>query len=247
MMATFFKYVVDELHVLLDIKKNFEDVSTKLLSDKAKISDALNKVKLMTKECDQLSAENILLQQKLATEKAERINAEAEATKAAETAKKALDDLKLERLDRQVKEPELQKEIERIEGLWEDSAEIYFHTAIRQIKFLNPDIELHTRGMFTLCQVEDEKWFNVTPTGMIASSPEDDELIRPEVTTKEVESDKVDIPADEELQGWLYFQSINVVCSSGNLTLADVGSVALVEDLGGMSGHFLFSTVASWD
>ncbi|KAJ1401484.1 nesprin-1-like [Sesbania bispinosa] len=121
MMATFFKYVMDELHVLHDIKKNFEDVSAKLLSDEAKMKEALSKVQLMTEERDQLSAENVLLQQKLATEKDEKLKAESEITKATKTARKALEDLEAEKLNWKSKEIELRKEVGNVDGFVQDA------------------------------------------------------------------------------------------------------------------------------
>ncbi|KAJ1392651.1 putative filamin A-interacting protein 1-like [Sesbania bispinosa] len=92
MMGNFFKYVVDELHALPQIKK-IEDVSAKLISDEAKMAEALAKVKTITKERDKLFADNVLLQQQLATKTTEKLKATADTRKAAS-------DLELEQADR---------------------------------------------------------------------------------------------------------------------------------------------------
>ncbi|KAJ1382042.1 hypothetical protein SESBI_44590 [Sesbania bispinosa] len=99
-MANFFKYAVDELHALPKIKKNFEDVSAKLISYEAKMSEVMAKVKMMIEERYKLNADNILVQQQLVAEKAEKFKETADARKVATY-------LELEKSDRLVKESDL--------------------------------------------------------------------------------------------------------------------------------------------
>ncbi|KAJ1404842.1 hypothetical protein SESBI_26244, partial [Sesbania bispinosa] len=148
MMAQYFTYIFDELAVLPYIKKDFQVVSAKLKSDEVKMTEAIAKVKTLTDDRDKLEAGMIVLQQKLASETAEKIKVFAEAKKEAST-------LELEKEDRDIKEKQFTVEIERLRKLWEESTDVYFHAAIKQIKFLNPIVEFRTRGMSTLCQVQD--------------------------------------------------------------------------------------------
>ncbi|KAJ1416728.1 hypothetical protein SESBI_17116 [Sesbania bispinosa] len=155
MMAEFFHSTIDEVAALPQIKKDFEAVSKKLKDDEVMMQDALKKVKGLSDENLKLTDKNKELEEEieklksaLAAKRSEAIQAVIEKQKMAEDLENAMGEWKL-------KAAEYEKEIQRVEDLWDESAECFFHNAIDQIKFLNPGVELRTRGMSTLCVVRD--------------------------------------------------------------------------------------------
>ncbi|KAJ1404875.1 hypothetical protein SESBI_26277 [Sesbania bispinosa] len=111
------------------------------------MTEALAKVQNLIEERDKLVADIVTLQKQLVAETTEKLKYTAKA-------QKVVCDLKAEVNDRKVKEKKSGEEIENLGKLWEESADVYFHAAIKQMKFLNPGVELQTRGMSTLCMVK---------------------------------------------------------------------------------------------
>ncbi|KAJ1416720.1 putative ankycorbin isoform X1 [Sesbania bispinosa] len=148
-LAQYIVGAVKDLNALPKLKKTFHDMSAKLENDELKMQAAVGQVKPSPRR------------------------------------KKALDDAKamaneLEALKAEVKElkskyEESQREIEKLGKLWEESADVYFHATIKQIKFLNPGVELRARGMSTFCVVEDGKWYHAQPSGNVECKPGDEE------------------------------------------------------------------------
>ncbi|KAJ1415117.1 hypothetical protein SESBI_18306 [Sesbania bispinosa] len=68
---------------------------------------------------------------------------------------------------------ELKQKMEETKILWDDAVDHYFYLAIKQMKFLNPGVPLNTKGMSTLCAVDDGKLYGVLPTGKVESAPGD--------------------------------------------------------------------------
>ncbi|KAJ1404873.1 hypothetical protein SESBI_26275 [Sesbania bispinosa] len=62
----------------------------------------------------------------------------------------------------------------------------------RKMKFLNLGVELQTRGMSTLCMVQDGKWYRVEVNGNVPCSPGDEEPTSPILTTNKEETLKSD-------------------------------------------------------
>ncbi|KAJ1396395.1 putative testis-specific Y-encoded-like protein 2 [Sesbania bispinosa] len=89
---------------------------------------------------------------------------------------------------------------------WDKSVELYFHTAIDQIKFMNLLVEINTRGMDTMYVARNGKWYRVhgdgwcetSPSGVKRVPPPEKDLViapAPEVPVKEIE---VDVPTKED-------------------------------------------------
>ncbi|KAJ1394176.1 putative kalirin-like [Sesbania bispinosa] len=169
--AQYFVGAVKDLAALLKLKKSFHEVTTKLQTDELKMQTALGQVKLLTEERDKLctSVSDLTLQNKTLTD---------EKRKALDDTKASVDELELLRTEiEELKkmDEEIQKEIENLRRLWEESAGVYFHAAIKKIKFLNPRVELKTRGMSTLCLVENGKWYRAQPDNNVECEPGDEE------------------------------------------------------------------------
>ncbi|KAJ1426558.1 hypothetical protein SESBI_10302 [Sesbania bispinosa] len=94
-------------------------------------------------------------------------------------------------------------EIEQVEDLWEESAECFFHTAINHIKFLNPSVELRTKGMNTLCAVHDGKWYRGVVKYFVEEMPGDEEIcppsIKPIPLKEDVEREEKKGPTEAEM------------------------------------------------
>ncbi|KAJ1378717.1 putative UV radiation resistance-associated protein-like [Sesbania bispinosa] len=185
MLAQYFVGAVKDLVALSKLKKSFHEVTAKLQVDELKIQTVLGQVKLLTKEKDQLSTSvtNLTLQNKTLTE---------EKQKALDEAKAATDELELlcvEVKELKKKDEESQREIENLGRLWEESAGVYFHVAIKKKKFLNPEVELKTQGMSTLCLVENGKWYHAQTGGNVECEPDDEEPASP-VLEADVEEDE---------------------------------------------------------
>ncbi|KAJ1411236.1 hypothetical protein SESBI_21277 [Sesbania bispinosa] len=103
--------------------------------------------------------------------------------------KKMAEDLEGAREEWRVKAAEYEKEIQRVEDLWDESAEVFFHNAIDQIKFLNPGVDLRTRGMSTLCVVRDGKWYRGTGKFFVEEDPSEVEIAPPPMHPLILEAD----------------------------------------------------------
>ncbi|KAJ1393836.1 hypothetical protein SESBI_34656, partial [Sesbania bispinosa] len=136
--AEFFLALLPTSSCSLRLKNNFHEVATKLQNDEVKMNEAIAQVTALTEERDKLNASNILQQQQLVTEKAENLQVVAEI-------KRVSEDLVAEIERHKQREKELEGEIEKLGKLWKESSEVYFHAAIKQIKYLNPGVELKSR------------------------------------------------------------------------------------------------------
>ncbi|KAJ1397219.1 hypothetical protein SESBI_31953 [Sesbania bispinosa] len=191
MIAKFFHNTIDEVAALPQIKKDFEVVSKKLKDDEVKMQDALGKVKRLsddniklTEKNKGLVKENEKLKLDLAAKKSEAIQAVLEKQKVAEDLEAAKEGWKFRAI-------KYEKEIQRVEDLWDESAECFFHNAIDQIKYLNPGVELRTRGMSTLCVVCDGKWYRGTGKFFVEELPGEAEITPPPMQPLTLEADAV--------------------------------------------------------
>ncbi|KAJ1397453.1 hypothetical protein SESBI_31786 [Sesbania bispinosa] len=175
MLAQFFVGAVRDLAVLPTLKKNFHQVAAKLEVDELKLQSALGQVKLLTDERDKLSTSVSELSLQKHTLTIEKQKALDDAKVAADEAKAVTTELELLRKEiRDLKKEKNEEEIKTLRILWEESAGVYFHTAIKQMKFLNPGVELKTWGMSTLCLVENGKWYHAQPGGNVECEPGDE-------------------------------------------------------------------------
>ncbi|KAJ1397461.1 stomatal cytokinesis defective SCD1 protein [Sesbania bispinosa] len=240
MMAQFFSSAISDLAALPKIKKCFHEVATKLQNDKVNMKEAITQVSALTEERDKLNTNNILQQQQLVTEKAEKLKAIAETKSVSEELTAEIDKHKQ-------REKELESEVDKLGKLWEESSEVYFHAAIKQMKYLNPEVELRTRGMSTLSVVEDGKWFRVEANGNLECSPGDEELVSP-VITKEVEDVAQEVtentPTNEDVAAEALLNSDNLFCAhrrSHHLPMWDLLKPGLSDEDSGHNWHFLIS------
>ncbi|KAJ1383925.1 hypothetical protein SESBI_42937 [Sesbania bispinosa] len=150
MMAEFFHSTIDEVAALPQIKRDFEAVSKKLKDDEVVMQDALKKVKGLSDDNIRLTDKNKELEEEIKKLKSDLDTKRSEAIQAVLEKQKMAEDLEGAREGWKVKAAEFEKEIQRVEDLWDESAEVFFHNAIDQIKFLNPGVDLRTRGMSTL-------------------------------------------------------------------------------------------------
>ncbi|KAJ1437340.1 hypothetical protein SESBI_03667 [Sesbania bispinosa] len=146
MMAEFFHSTIDEVAALPQIKKDFEAVSKKLKDDEVVMQDALKKVRGLSDENFKLTDKNTELEEEIEKLKSALAAKRSEAIQAVIEKQKMAEDLENARGEWKLKEAEYEKEIQRVEDLWDESAECFFHNAVDQIKFLNPGIELRTRA-----------------------------------------------------------------------------------------------------
>ncbi|KAJ1384607.1 hypothetical protein SESBI_42379 [Sesbania bispinosa] len=161
MMAEFFHNTIDEVVALPKIKKDLEAVTEKLKADEVKMTEALGKVKNLTDENLRLEDNNTKLTEEITNLKAALAAKKAEAI--------------------QVKAEWYEKEIRHVEDLWDESAECFFHTAFDQIKYLNPDVELQTKGMSTLRVVRNSKWYRGVGKYFMEEQPGDEEIAPPPI------------------------------------------------------------------
>ncbi|KAJ1422919.1 hypothetical protein SESBI_12682 [Sesbania bispinosa] len=179
MMAEFFHSTIDEVAALPQIKKDFEAVSKKLKDDEVVMQDALKKVKGLSDDNLRLTDKNKELEEEIKKLKSDLDTKRSETIQAVLEKQKMAEDLEEARKEWKVKAAEFEKEIQRVEDLWDESAEVFFHNAIDQIKLLNPGVDLRTRGMSTLCVVRDSKWYRGTGKFFVAEDPSDVEIAPP--------------------------------------------------------------------
>ncbi|KAJ1440996.1 hypothetical protein SESBI_01676 [Sesbania bispinosa] len=180
LLAQYFVGSVRDLAAFPKLKKGFHEVTSKLQVDKLKIQTALGQVKLLTDERNKLSTTitDLNLQNQTLTEEK----------------KKALDDVKTATDEAKATTPRWSF----FGKLWEEFAGVYFHAAIKQMKFLNPGVELKTRGMSTLCLVENGKWYRAQPDDNVECEPGDKEPASPVIEAEEEGVPNEKCAADEE-------------------------------------------------
>ncbi|KAJ1378525.1 hypothetical protein SESBI_47773 [Sesbania bispinosa] len=126
--------------------QDFEAVSKKLKDDEVKMQDALRKVKGLSDENVQLTDKNKELEEEIEKLKSALASKRSEAIQVVIEKQKMVEDLEDAREEWKLKAAEYEKEIQRVEDLWDESAECFFHNSIDQIKFLNPGVELQAPG-----------------------------------------------------------------------------------------------------
>ncbi|KAJ1376170.1 hypothetical protein SESBI_50228 [Sesbania bispinosa] len=149
-------------------------VAEKLKADEVRMTEAPGKVKTLTDENIHLEENNTKLAEEVAQLKA------ALATKKTEAIQVVL---------------EKQKVVQDVE--------CFFHTAIDQIKYLNPDVELRTKGMSTLCIVCDDKWYRDIGKYFVEEMSGDEEItpppIKPIPLKEDVEREEKKGPTESEM------------------------------------------------
>ncbi|KAJ1400740.1 AH/BAR domain superfamily [Sesbania bispinosa] len=173
------------------IKKDFEAVSKKLKEDEVKMQDALKKVKGLSDDNVKLTDKNKELEEEVEKLKSALAAKRSEATQAIIEKQKMAEGLEDAKEEWKLQAAKYEKEIRRVEDLWDESAEIFFHNAIDQIKFLNPGVDLCTRGMSTLCVVRDGKWYQGTGEFFVEEAPSDMEITPPPMQPITLEADAV--------------------------------------------------------
>ncbi|KAJ1409698.1 hypothetical protein SESBI_22517 [Sesbania bispinosa] len=191
MMAEFFHSTIDEVAALPKIKKDFKAVSKKLKDDKVKMQDALGKVNGLSDDNIKLTEEKKRLVEEIEKLKLDLAAKKSEAVQAVLDKQKMAEDLEAAKEGWDLKAAEYEKEIQRVEDLWDESAECFFHNAIDQIKYLNPWVELRTRGMNTLCVVRDGKWYRGTGKYFVEELPGETEITPPPMQALTLEADAV--------------------------------------------------------
>ncbi|KAJ1400458.1 hypothetical protein SESBI_29524 [Sesbania bispinosa] len=188
----FFSFgTIDEVAALPQIKKDFEAVSKKLKEDEVKMQDVLKKVKGLSDDNIRLTDRNKELEEEVEKLKSALATKKSEATQAVIEKQKMAEDLEDAKKEWKFQATRYEKEIQRVEDLWDESAEIFFHNAIDQIKFLNPEDELRTKGMSTLCVVRDGKWYRGTGKFFVEEAPSDVEITPPPMQPITLEADVV--------------------------------------------------------
>ncbi|KAJ1411974.1 sugar phosphate isomerase/epimerase [Sesbania bispinosa] len=77
------------------------------------------------------------------------------------------------------KKEKLEADMKEVEDGWDKLIDLYFHTAIEQIKFSNPSIAINTNGMDTMCVARNGKWYRVLGDGWYEIEPGDEEPVAP--------------------------------------------------------------------
>ncbi|KAJ1388674.1 hypothetical protein SESBI_38941 [Sesbania bispinosa] len=144
-MAEFFHNIIDEVAALPTIKKDFEMVNENLKADEVKMTKALGMVKTLSDENIRLEESNTKLAEEVSRLKMALAEKQSEAIQVVLEKQKIVKDAHKDKEIWQKKVEWYEAYIEWVEDLWEESAECFFHIAIEQIKFLNPDIELQTK------------------------------------------------------------------------------------------------------
>ncbi|KAJ1382846.1 hypothetical protein SESBI_43899 [Sesbania bispinosa] len=179
MMAEFFHNTIDEVAALPNIKKDFESVTEKLNADEVKMTEALGKVKNLTDENLRLEENNTKLAEEITKLKA------ALAAKKAEAIQVVLEKQKV------VEDAETEKEN------WRQNPNGM------KIRYLNPDVELRTKGMSTLCVVRDGKWYRGVGKYFMEEMPGDEEItptpIMPIPLKEDVEREEKKRPTESEM------------------------------------------------
>ncbi|KAJ1378526.1 hypothetical protein SESBI_47774 [Sesbania bispinosa] len=122
MMAEFFHSTIDEVAALPQIKKDFEAVSKKLKDDEVVMQDALKKVKGLSDDNLRLTDKNKELEEEIKKLKSDLDTKRSETIQAVLEKQKMAEDSRA-REEWKVKAAEFEKEIQRVEDLWDESAE----------------------------------------------------------------------------------------------------------------------------
>ncbi|KAJ1431182.1 putative carboxy-terminal kinesin 2-like isoform X1 [Sesbania bispinosa] len=117
------KDFLDEVAALPQIKRDFEAVSKKLKDDEVVMQDALKKVKGLSDDNIRLTDKNKELEEEIKKLKSDLDTKRSEAIQAVLEKQKMAEDLEGAREEWKVKATEFEKEIQRVEDLWDESAE----------------------------------------------------------------------------------------------------------------------------
>ncbi|KAJ1421262.1 hypothetical protein SESBI_13850 [Sesbania bispinosa] len=203
MMAEFFHNTIGEVAALPQIKKDFEVVTQKLKDDEVKMKDALGKVKGLSEDNLKLNEKNDKLLEEIEKLKLDLAAKKSETIQVVLEKQKTVEDFEAAKEDWKLKEASYEKEIRRVEDLWDESAECFFHNAIDQIRYLNPGTELRTKGMSTLCVVRDGKWYRGVGKYFVEELSGEEEFIPPPMQPIPLEADAAredkKVPTESEM------------------------------------------------
>ncbi|KAJ1423970.1 PAS domain S-box protein [Sesbania bispinosa] len=149
--------------------------------DEVKMTEALGKVKNLTDENIRLEENNTKLTKETTQLKAALAAKKTEAIQVVLEKQKIVEEVEAAKEDWKQKADWYEKEICRVEDLWDESSECFFHTAIDQIRYLNPGVELRMKGMSTLCVVRDDKWYHGVRKYFVEEKPRDKEITPPPI------------------------------------------------------------------
>ncbi|KAJ1400764.1 hypothetical protein SESBI_29307 [Sesbania bispinosa] len=180
---------IDEVAALPQIKKDFEAVTQKLKDDEVKMTEALGQVKSLTDDNLKLTEKNNKLLEEVEKLRLDLVDKKSETIQVVLEKQKMVEDLEAAKEEWKLKAADYEKEIRRVEDLWDKSTECFFHTAIDQIKYLNPGVELRTKGMSTLCVVHDGKWYRGVGKYFVEEQSGEEELISPPMQPIPLEAD----------------------------------------------------------
>ncbi|KAJ1422604.1 ER-Golgi family vesicle-tethering protein [Sesbania bispinosa] len=150
MLAQYFVGATRDPTAFPKMTKELHRVTTKLEIDELKMQKAIGQVKLLTEERDKLNKSVTELTKQVETLSLEKKKVEDDAkaateeAKAAKIAKMELDSLRQEMEELRIEKEKEEEEIESLGKLWEEASAVYFHAAIKQMKFLNPGVKLNT-------------------------------------------------------------------------------------------------------
>ncbi|KAJ1383975.1 NTP pyrophosphohydrolase MazG, putative catalytic core [Sesbania bispinosa] len=129
-MAEFFHSTIDEVAALPQVKKDFEAVTKKLKDDEAKMVEALGKVKGLSDDNLKLTENNGKLLEEIEKLKLDLAAKKSETIQVVLEKQKVVEDFEAAKEDWKLKEAGYEKEIRRVEDLWDESVECFFHNAI---------------------------------------------------------------------------------------------------------------------
>ncbi|KAJ1399700.1 hypothetical protein SESBI_30118 [Sesbania bispinosa] len=161
----------------------------KLKDDEAKMKEALGKVKGLSDDNGRLTETNGKLLEEIEKLKLDLTAKKSEAIQAVLEKQKVAEDFEAAREGWKLQAAEYENEIQRVEDLWDESAECFFHNAIDQIKYLNPGTELRTKDMSTLCVVRDGKWYRGPGKYFMEELPGEEEITLPPMQPVPLEAD----------------------------------------------------------
>ncbi|KAJ1421749.1 hypothetical protein SESBI_13386 [Sesbania bispinosa] len=113
-------------------QKYFEAVSKKLKDDEVKMKEALGKVKGLSDDNIKLTEKNNALLEEIEKLKLDLAAKKSDAIQAVLEKQKVAEELEASKGEWKLKAAEYEKEIQRVEDLWDESAECFFHNAIDQ-------------------------------------------------------------------------------------------------------------------
>ncbi|KAJ1422249.1 hypothetical protein SESBI_13070 [Sesbania bispinosa] len=154
------------------------------------MAEALEKVKTLTDDNLRLEEKNGKLQEEITQLKTTLVAKKSETIQVVLEKQKTVEDFEAAKEEWKFKAANYEKEIQRVGDLWDESAEcFFFHTAIDQIKYPNPKVELRTKGMSTLCVVRDGKWYRGVGKHFVEEQLGEEEIIPPPMQPIPLEAD----------------------------------------------------------